>query len=71
MSKTYTQEEVDVITALVAAAAKAEEREAFARMSEDAPPLQEFFKNELGGCAICGFAPKLFAAAIRARGETK
>jgi hypothetical protein len=45
------------------------EREAIAQMVEDAPPLAEFVKNDKGGCMVCGFTPKLAAAAIRARGE--
>jgi hypothetical protein len=40
-------------------------------MVEDAPPLAEFVKNDKGGCMVCGFTPKLAAAAIRARGEKK
>lgn len=46
----------------------AAEREAIAQMVEDAPPLAEFVKNDKGGCMVCGFTPKLAAAAIRARG---
>ena len=49
---------------LVAAA----EREAIAKMIEDAPPLVDFAKNEHDGCLICGFTPKLFAFTIRERG---
>jgi hypothetical protein len=51
--------------ALVAAA----EREAIAQMIEDAPPLVDFCKNEQNGCLVCGFTPKVAAAAIRARGQ--
>ena len=50
---------------LVAAA----EREAIAQMIEDAPPLVDFCKNEQNGCLVCGFTPKVAAAAIRARGQ--
>jgi hypothetical protein len=50
-------------------AAVAAEREAIAQMVEDAPPLAEFVKNDKGGCMVCGFTPKLAAAAIRARGQ--
>ena len=51
-------------------AAVAAEREAIAQMVEDAPPLAEFVKNDKGGCMVCGFTPKLAAAAIRARGDS-
>ena len=51
--------------ALVAAA----EREAIAQMIEDAPKLVKFATNDKGGCLVCGFTPKLAAAAIRARGQ--
>lgn len=44
------------------------EREAIAKMIEDAPPLVDFAKNEHDGCLICGFTPKLFAFTIRERG---
>ena len=47
------------------------EREAIAQMIEDAPALVKFATNEHGGCLVCGFTPKLAAASIRARGETK
>jgi len=50
---------------------RADEREACAKMIEAAPPLVEFAQNDQGGCLMCGFTPKLAAAAIRARGETK
>ena len=46
---------------LVAAA----ERESIAAMIEDAPPLVEFAQNDIGGCMICGFTPKLAAESIR------
>jgi hypothetical protein len=48
-------------------AGKQTEREAIARMIEDAPPLVEFAKNDQGGCMMCGFTPKLAAYYIRAR----
>lgn len=46
------------------------EREAIAQMIEDAPALVEYAKNDKGGCLMCGFTPKMAAAAIRARGNT-
>jgi hypothetical protein len=49
--------------------AVAAEREAIARMIEDSPPLVSFAQNEMGGCVMCGFTPKLAALTIRARGE--
>ena len=49
----------------------AAEREAIAKMIEDAPALVKFATNDHGGCLMCGFTPKLAAAAIRARGEKK
>jgi hypothetical protein len=48
----------------------AAEREAIAQMIEDAPELVEYAKNDKGGCLMCGFTPKMAAAAIRARGNT-
>lgn len=56
--------------ALVAAAARADEREAIAQMFEDAPALVQFAQNDQGGCLVCGFTPKLVIEAIRARGTT-
>jgi hypothetical protein len=56
--------ELERFANLVAAA----EREAIAKMIEDAPPLVDFAKNEHDGCLICGFTPKLFAFTIRERG---
>ena len=47
----------------------AEEREACAKMIEDAPALVEFAQNDKGGCLMCGFTPKLAAEFIRARGQ--
>ena len=47
-----------------------EEREAIAKMIEDAPELVPLAKNDQGGCVICGFDPKFAAAFIRARGNT-
>jgi hypothetical protein len=61
----------DLYTGEQLRAAVAAEREAIAQMVEDAPPLAEFVKNDKGGCMVCGFTPKLAAAAIRARGEKK
>jgi len=48
--------------------AAAYEREAIARMIEDSPPLVSFAQNEMGGCVMCGFTPKLAALTIRERG---
>lgn len=62
-----TAEGLTRFAALVAAA----EREAIAAMIEDAPALVPFSKNDQGGCMVCGFTPKMAAAAIRARGEQK
>jgi len=45
------------------------EREAIAQMIEDAPPLVSFARNDMGGCVMCGFTPKLAAVTIRARGQ--
>ena len=42
------------------------EREAIARMFEDSPPLVQFVQNDQGGCAICGFTPRIAAESIRA-----
>jgi hypothetical protein len=46
----------------------ATEREAIARMIEDSPPMVSFAQNEMGGCVMCGFTPKLAALTIRERG---
>lgn len=51
--------------ALVAAA----EREAIARLIEDAPVLVPLAQNDQGGCMMCGFNPKSAASYIRARGN--
>jgi uncharacterized protein (UPF0216 family) len=48
---------------------RADEREQIAQMIEDALALVEFAQNDKGGCAICGFTPKLAAESIRARGQ--
>ena len=48
----------------------AEEREAIAQAIESAQPLVEHVQNDLGGCAVCGFTPKLAAEFIRSRGNT-
>jgi hypothetical protein len=61
-----TPQELERLVALV----RADEREQIAQMIEDAPPLVEFVQNDQGGCMMCGFTPKLAAAAIRARGNT-
>ena len=45
------------------------EREACAKMLEDAPALVVFAQNDQGGCLMCGFTPKLAAKTIRARGQ--
>ena len=55
---------------LVAAAARADEREAIARMFEDAPALVQFAQNDQGGCLVCGFTPKLVIEVIRAKEKT-
>jgi hypothetical protein len=49
----------------------AAEREECARMIEGAPPLVPFAQNDQGGCLVCGFTPKLAAAAIRARSNVQ
>ena len=59
-----TVDELERFAALVAAA----EREAIARMIEDSPPMVSFAQNEMGGCVMCGFTPKLAALTIRERG---
>ena len=51
--------------ALIAAA----ECESIAQMIEDAPTLMADAQNNEGGCLLCGFTPRLAAAAIRARGN--
>ena len=51
--------------------ARAAEREACAKVIEDIPEIIESAQNHTGGCLICGFTPKLAAAAIRARGTLK
>jgi hypothetical protein len=48
--------------------AREAEREAIAQMIEDSPPLVSFAQNEMGGCVMCGFTPKLAALTIRERG---
>ena len=59
-------EELERFAALVAAA----EREEIIQMVEKEPALVEFAKNDKGGCLVCGFTPRLAAAAIRAKGNT-
>ena len=51
-----------------AALVRADESEQIAQMIEAAEPLMPFAQNDQGGCLMCGFTPKLAAAAIRARG---
>ena len=46
-----------------------QEREACAKMFDEAIPLMPFAQNDQGGCLMCGFTPKLAAKAIRARGQ--
>lgn len=46
------------------------EREAIAQMIEAAPTLLADVRSNEGGCLICGFTPRLAAAAIRARSNT-
>jgi hypothetical protein len=54
---------------LVEAAARADERESIAQMFEGAfPSMHE--QNDMGGCLVCGFTPKLAMETIRARGTT-
>jgi hypothetical protein len=55
-------------TCIAVREAVAAEREAIAQMIEDSPPLVFFAKNEMGGCVMCGFTPKLAALTIRERG---
>ena len=47
----------------------AKEREACAKLFDEAIPLMPFAQNDQGGCLMCGFTPKLAAQTIRARGE--
>ena len=63
-------EYAEKFAALVEAEARADEREAIARMFEDAPVLVQFAQNDLGGCLVCGFTPKLVIKVIRARETT-
>ena len=63
---TTIEERLERFASLVAAA----ERERIAQMVEEAPPLMAGVQNNEGGCLICGFTPKLAAAAIRARSNT-
>ena len=57
---------LEKFAALVAAA----ERESIAQTIEDAPALMADVQNNEGGCLICGFTPRLAAAAIRVGGQT-
>lgn len=61
-----TVEWLENFAALVAAA----EREAIAKLIEDAPELVPLAQNDQGGCMMCGFNPKAAASYIRARGNT-
>ena len=45
------------------------EREACAKLFDEAIPLMPFAQNDQGGCLMCGFTPKLAAQTIRARGQ--
>ena len=58
---------IDKLFDLVAA----HEREAIAQMFDDSPKLISSAQNSEGGCLICGFTPKIAAAAIRQQGLTK
>jgi len=49
--------------------AVAAEREAIAKMFDEALPLIPSSLNDQGGCLSCGFTPKLAAEVIRARGQ--
>ena len=64
---TFSQNELERFAALVASA----EREAIAKLFDNPPTLVKFAQNDLGGCMVCGFTPKMAIAAIRERGETK
>jgi hypothetical protein len=46
------------------------EREACAKIFDEVMPLVTCAQNYQGGCLVCGFTPKLAAAAIRARSLT-
>ena len=48
-----------------AAMVREDERERIAQMFDDAFPIVSFAMNDQGGCLMCGFTPKLAAAAIR------
>jgi hypothetical protein len=61
----FTESELNALIADERAA----EREAIAKMFEEAPRLVEFAKNDMGGCLVCGFTPRLAAESIRARGQ--
>jgi len=63
------QKATEEFAALVEAAARAEERDSIAQMFEGAfPSMHE--QNDIGGCLVCGFTPKLAMETIRARGTT-
>jgi hypothetical protein len=61
----FTESELNALIADERAA----EREAIAKMLEEAPRLVESAKNGMGGCLVCGFTPRLAAESIRARGQ--
>ena len=44
-------------------------REEIAKWFDDYPKLVDAAQNDVGGCLICGFSPKLAAEYIRARGD--
>lgn len=62
-----TPEALERFASLVAAA----EREAIAKLFDNPPTLVKFAQNDLGGCMVCGFTPKMAIAAIRERRELK
>jgi hypothetical protein len=63
-----THEQYNIVVEAAIADGAAAEREAIAQMIEDSPPLVSFAQNEMGGCVMCGFTPKLAALTIRERG---
>jgi len=63
------QKATEEFAALVEAAARADERESIAQMFEGAFPSMHK-QNDIGGCLVCGFTPKLAMETIRARGTT-
>jgi hypothetical protein len=59
---------MDALLSFAKSVAEAE-REACAKLFDEAIPLMPFAQNDQGGCLMCGFTPKLAAQTIRARGE--